>query len=320
MFKNLLVALDGSAQSERIVPLATSLAHSSGSELHLLRVIDEHATHEQIDEAVSSMAATNTSLVESGMIPDVRISRGQVADQILRAAEDVRADVVLMTTTGHSGLTHALLGSTTEQVLARATVPVMAIGSRIEGDTTVGSILVPRDGSPGSAQALSAAKSIARATGARIELLHVVEPPLRYLRGKYIEPEFEEQTRLESENDMHRLASRLQGLGFAAEGRAVLGQPAATIVAVADEIDADLIVMATNGMTDLASKILGSVTHEVLRTAHAPLLLLHCTTTEGLAALGDEAEDDAQHANIPGDGGSGGPHTASTSTATLAQG
>src|SRR5689334_5353796 len=110
MFKNLLVALDGSAQSERIVPLAMSLAQSSGNELHLVRVIDEHATFEQIDEAVRSMASTNTSLIESGITPDVRISRGQVVDQILREAEDVNADVVLMTTTGHSGLTHALLG------------------------------------------------------------------------------------------------------------------------------------------------------------------------------------------------------------------
>jgi nucleotide-binding universal stress UspA family protein len=240
-------------------------------------------------------------------------------DQILREAELVNADIVLMATSSHSGLTHALLGSTTEQVLARARVPVMALSSRTEGDDTVRTILVPRDGSPGSAQALSAAKSIARATGARIELLHVVEPLRRYLRGKYIEPEFEEQTRLESENDMHRLASRLRDVGFAAGGRAVIGQPAATIVAVADEIEADLIVMATNGMTDVASKILGSVTHAVLRTAHAPLLLLHCTTSEGLAALRDEAEEDAQLLNREPDGGSGGSHPASAFRATLAQ-
>ena len=319
MFTNLLVALDGSAQSERIVPLAMSLAQSSGGELHLVRVIDENATFEQIDEAVRSMAATNTSLIESGITPDVRISRGQVADQILREAELVDADIVLMATSGHSGLTHALLGSTTDQVFARARVPVMALSSRTEGDTKVRSILVPRDGSLGSAQALSAAKSIARATGARIELLHVVEPLLRYLRGKYIDPQFEEETRVKSEKDMHRLAARLRELGFAANGRAVIGQPAATIVSVADDIDADLIVMATNGMTDLASKILGSVTHEVLRTAHAPLLLLHRNTSEGLAALRDEAEEDAQLLNFNSEDGSRGPHTGSTSTTTLAQ-
>jgi nucleotide-binding universal stress UspA family protein len=196
----------------------------------------------------------------------------------------------------------------------------MALSSRSEGDNDkVGGILVPRDGSLGSAQALRAAKSIAQATGARIELLHVVEPPLRYLRGKYIDPQFEEETRVKSEKDMHRLASRLRELGFAANGRAVIGQPAATIVSVADDIDADLIVMATNGMTDLASKILGSVTHEVLRTAHAPLLLLHRNTSEGLAALRDEAEEDAQLLNFNSEGGSRGPHTGSTSTTTLAQ-
>jgi nucleotide-binding universal stress UspA family protein len=195
----------------------------------------------------------------------------------------------------------------------------MALSSSAEGGNEVRSILVPSDDSLGSAQALSAAKSIAQATGARIELLHVVEPPLRYLRGKYIEPEFEEQARVTSEKDMRRLASRLQHLGFAADGRAVIGQPAATIVAVADEIEADLIVMATNGLTGLTPKILGSVTHEVLRTAHAPLLLLHCNASEGLAALREETEEDAQLANLQGDGGSGASHAASAPADGLVQ-
>jgi nucleotide-binding universal stress UspA family protein len=294
MFKNILVALDGSPQSERIVPLAKSLARSSGGELHLVRVIDEHASYEQIDESVRNMAAVTTGLVKEKIVPDIHIARGQVVDQILREVELVNAGVLLMSTGSHSGLSHALLGSVTEQVFARATVPVLALSSHAELGSDLRSILVPRDASLGSAQALSAAKSIARATGARIELLHVVEPLVRYFRGRYIEPGFEEEIRGESEEELTRVASTLEELGFKASGRAVIGQPGSAIVAVANEIDAGLIVMTTNGLTGLRPRILGSVTHEVLRNSNAPMLLLHFNISEGVSALREEAQEASQ--------------------------
>jgi nucleotide-binding universal stress UspA family protein len=87
---------------------------------------------------------------------------------------------------------------------------------------------------------------------------------------------------------MQPLVSSLHKLGLTASGRALIGQPAATIVAVADETHADLIVMTTNGLTGLTSRILGSVTHEVLRTAHVPLLLLQFNSVEGLSAIGGD--------------------------------
>jgi nucleotide-binding universal stress UspA family protein len=202
-------------------------------------------------------------------------------------------------------------------VFARATVPVMAVSSHAHMDGNIRSILVPRDSSLGSAQALSAAKAFAQATGAQIELLHVVEPLVRYFRGRYIEPGFEEQMRDKSGQEMKRLAARLRERGFKADGRAVIGQPAATIVTVADEINADLIVMTTTGLTGLTSKILGSVTHEVLRTAHSPLLLLHFNSTEGLTAIREDAEADARRASESNDG-VGVSSSAATSPATLA--
>jgi nucleotide-binding universal stress UspA family protein len=315
MFKSILVALDGSAQSARVLPLAMSLARTSEGELHLVRVIDEGAPLEQDDEAVKSIASVNSRLAKCGFTADVRISRGQVVDQILHEAKLINADVILMSTGSHVGLAHALLGSVTEQVFARAEIPVLALSSRAAVDGDIRSILVPRDASLGSPQALSMAKSIAQSTGARIEILHVVEPLVRYFRGKYIEPDFEERTRVKSEEEMQHLASRLRELGFAAHGRAVIGQPAATVTAVADEINVDLIVMTTNGLTGLASKILGSVTHEVLRTAHAPLLLLHFSGPEALAAVNEEARESR---STPSDGSTDDSDGASASGDTLA--
>jgi nucleotide-binding universal stress UspA family protein len=52
------------------------------------------------------------------------------------------------------------------------------------------------------------------------------------------------------------------------------GNPGDTIVAVAEELDADLIVMASHARSGLSRILLGSVAEEVLRHAHRPLLVL----------------------------------------------
>ncbi len=57
---------------------------------------------------------------------------GRPADEIVRYAGNIGAEMIIMTTHGYSGLKHALLGSTTEVVLRRADCPVLSIpaGSR----------------------------------------------------------------------------------------------------------------------------------------------------------------------------------------------
>ena len=52
---------------------------------------------------------------------------GKVVDEIIAAAEQLPADLVVMATRGHQGLLDALRGSTTEQVVRRAPCPVLAV-------------------------------------------------------------------------------------------------------------------------------------------------------------------------------------------------
>jgi nucleotide-binding universal stress UspA family protein len=54
-------------------------------------------------------------------------TRGNVVDEILKAAEEWRADLMVLTTQGHLDFLDALRGSTTERVLRGAHCPVLAI-------------------------------------------------------------------------------------------------------------------------------------------------------------------------------------------------
>jgi nucleotide-binding universal stress UspA family protein len=58
-----------------------------------------------------------------------RLLEGEAADEILRAAGEANADVIVMGTQGRTGLSRLLMGSVAEQVLRRATCPVVTVKS-----------------------------------------------------------------------------------------------------------------------------------------------------------------------------------------------
>lgn len=116
-------------------------------------------------------------------------------------------------------------------------------------------ILVPVDGSAYSEQVLPYARAIARATGARLHLLRVVDE--------------------ESERDA---ASRqLQALARDAGGEALVspssGNIAATLLAEAAQVPDTLIAMTSHGRSGLLNAMLGSVALDVVRTGHVPVLV-----------------------------------------------
>jgi len=63
-----------------------------------------------------------------------------------------------------------------------------------------------------------------------------------------------------------------------------VGDPSKAILTYAEEIQADLIVMATHGRHPFARIVLGSVAQEVLERAHCPVLTLNAGVCQRLGA------------------------------------
>lgn len=61
---------------------------------------------------------------------EVRVEYGDPADAIVRAAEELDSDLIVMVTHGRTGLSHVLLGSVAEKVIRHAPCPVLAIRRR----------------------------------------------------------------------------------------------------------------------------------------------------------------------------------------------
>jgi nucleotide-binding universal stress UspA family protein len=132
-------------------------------------------------------------------------------------------------------------------------------------------ILYATDFSADAQPAFEVACALAGEGCGRLVILHVERAPLATLGGTAGVPP------LPNEYDRPRLWDELKAIqparaGLAIERRLEFGEPAAVILKVAQEIDADLIVMGTLGRTGLRRLLMGSVAEQVVRKASCPVL------------------------------------------------
>ena len=289
--RNLLVPLDGSDLAEAALPIARLVAETSAAEVTLVRVVppgSEPGSSRWPAEYLHECAAQQHA---AGVTAHTTMRLGEPAEEILALAREIPADLIVMATHGRSGLDRVLLGSVAEQVIRRSRIPVILLRPNQHPVVGLRRLLVPVDGSSGGAVALATAVPLARASHAKLVLvratvplpLWLYEPTLRVDTGPLIDPMWDEDARKAAEIYAGALADRLARTGLVAEGRGVSGQPGAVIVSVADEIDADLIVMSTHGRGLPLRAILGSVADEVVRRSRRPVLLIHRPSPDGHA-------------------------------------
>ncbi len=148
MWKNILVPHDFSPCADRALLLAVELARVHRAGLSILHVSDlpenlardaivlppgersalpatEHATR----GALRRLEQIAGPLRSEGLSVLTRAVTGDVADEILGAAQDLGADALVVGTHGRAGLSHLLLGSVAEKLVRHAPVPVVTLRS-----------------------------------------------------------------------------------------------------------------------------------------------------------------------------------------------
>jgi nucleotide-binding universal stress UspA family protein len=139
-------------------------------------------------------------------------------------------------------------------------------------------ILSPIDFSDPSHEALNTATALATEFHAELLLVHVVPmlPKLPSEVSVLHEGEFEQQLQQDAEKQLKSLAEKLAKKNIKA--RVSIGLPAndtaMEILRIAEHEHADLIVIATHGMTGWKRLVFGSVTEKVVRLADCPVLVL----------------------------------------------
>ena len=157
-------------------------------------------------------------------------------------------------------------------------------------------IFSPVDFSDPSHEALDTAANLASSVGAELLLAHVVAviPRLPSPATIFNEAEFEQELYKDAEGRLNELAAKLRARGLKVRTELGLANDAGMeIIRMAEQDKADLIVIATHGMTGWHRLAFGSVTEKVVRLSTLPVLVLraeqvgqpHSSTLTSAAAV-----------------------------------
>ncbi len=153
-FGTILVATDGSDDSDAAVEAALDLAHDTSGRLLVLSVVPEASgdgadegdgadttveppTRDEDEEVIEASDLTNDVVdhaVEWGLEATPLVWEGEPADAILAAAASEGADIIVIGSSGKSGVGRILLGSVSDDVIRRSPVPVMVVRAPRERD------------------------------------------------------------------------------------------------------------------------------------------------------------------------------------------
>lgn len=289
--QHVLCAIDFSPTSVAVLQYATLIARADEAAVHAVHVYSlpvlsgvEGAAllpRELEDGARESSSRSLRALIDEHRDPAVPTAAygvsGTPAEAIVREARRCGCDLIVVGTGGRTGLPRLLLGSVAERVLHKSPIDVLVVPAGVEVSPAkrIGSILCAVDFSAPAEAALLAACDLAAKHGARLHVVHAWEPPAHLAEGAELALTTREQ---ELARDLEALVHRHPVPRVSVTRHLRRGLPSAEIVALAAELDVDLVVMGTTGRTGVERFLLGSVAERVVRSSAAPVLTVRPPT------------------------------------------
>jgi nucleotide-binding universal stress UspA family protein len=280
--KNILFATDFSPAAATALPFAAEIAQRFGARLFAVHAkTPENYALPTTDvwPAANAMVEEEVELLKEtlhrqfpGVESEVLIAEGGVWGVVEAVAEQKKADLIVVGTSGRRGIGKFILGSVAEEILRRAMCPVLSVGphapSEAPRDAKFRRIVYATDFGDSSASAAAYAVALAQEHQAHLTLLHVIEHPKA---GEFIGP----QELVEAALD--RLRALVAGEAeLWCEPRAIVrhGVPAEKILEVAEMEQADLIVLGVRSAKGVvrATHLPTAVAHQVISQATCPVL------------------------------------------------
>lgn len=289
----ILFATDFSESAARAQAYATYLGSAWAAKIEVLHVIESPKwlninvaalplAEEVRKEATTQLDKVQGQMVRTGITVRVRQVMGIPNEQIDLVARENGADLVVLGTQGRENLLYGLVGSTAERVIKGSPCPVLAVPAHREGaniqamealpQIPIQHILAPVDFSSPSLDALEYGIQLANGLGAKITLMHVLEPI--YYDFDYGLGLIEDEVRKREhwKRQLTELSDVVKSFGLPADFHISGGVPSDAILADALRSRSDLIVMGTHGRRGLSKERFGSVAEAVLRRATCPVL------------------------------------------------
>ena len=295
MIATIVTGVDLSAPSEQAVARAAGLALLHGAKLVLVNALADDAPIEnvgndllqQIGEVTAAMRAEVakrlaerlTALRESGVDAELVSITGPPGEVVGQVAKERGAELIVIGTHGHTGISRFLLGSVATAVLRHAPCDVLVC----RGTPGTGAFthpLVATDFSPTAARALRNAAALT-APGAPIEIIHAWQLPVgswgASLLGQTRFPwkTVRDAVLVAATTQADKLVAANASLGHPLHVELIQGPPASAITHAAEKGGHDLIAIGTHGHGGFRRLLLGSVAESTIRHAPCSVLVAH---------------------------------------------
>lgn len=302
MFRTVVVPLDGSRFGEHALPYALSLARRTGASVHVVHVyeslfdgVEGYGPLDQkgLSDAQTYLSQATQKLAGSGNVVG-KLLQGSVASTLHDYAQQVNADLIVMTTHGRGRMARFWLGSVTDKLVRKMPVPLLLVRP---GDTepdwkkdmVFEHVLVALDGSPFAEKVLDPLAVFGKVHQCNFTLLQVISPTM--LQGEEpltaavsgLDPmlvqqleTLQAQKRKNVEAYLRRVSEQWSHLPGRVQTCIVEHlQPANAILEQAQSQHADVIAMATHGRGGFSRLFLGSIADKVLRGTNLPVFVYH---------------------------------------------
>ena len=252
------VPVDPSKVGSPALRVATTVAGQASWGLRLVA-----ATPEGLDELAVGRFLTKELRAIAG-VPSVvarQLPGTDAAAAIVRDAADGTTTLLCMDSHAKGVAAELAFGSVSEDVVRRATVPILVCGPNVQPAERYSRIIVGLDGSDFAERALTESVALAQALGTSLALLEVLPPDVML-------PEDVSETAY-----LSRLRART---GIPTDDYDTIHhqRPAQALIEAADAMPGTIIAVATHGRSGFERLRMGSVTMDTVRHARGPVLVV----------------------------------------------
>lgn len=267
----ILVPTDFSETANLAINHAIDLARRFEAEISLVHVLETGAyqgifspsrktEYNELEEAQLHLQNEANKLEkESGINISQEVVSGRIYEEIVRAAEEAEADLIVMGTHGASGWEQFFVGSNAFKVVTQTSVPVLSIQEQAKNPECK-NIILPIDRSPESRQKVRHAATFAKKLGSTIHLASLISDDTA-------------EVRFEFEKKIKQITDYLDRVEVPYTHTPLIGTNLATMTMnFAESKNGNMIVMMTEQESTLTGFLMGPFAQQIVNHSRIPVL------------------------------------------------
>ena len=277
--KTIVVGTDFSENAAKALKWVNDIAKAHGA-----KVVLAHAIETELPALADQGLLTHHIERKLECLRDLHQLAGQPAfapgkpwEVINKIARERKSDLIVVGAHGESTYSERFLGTVADRLIKTTSIPVLVYrqGS-IAGSRAIRTVLAATDFSEEAAVAISAAVNLLHGSNepARLVLFHAAPLMISYsdINIAASNPQFWDDAERQAAHQLDSLAASLSSDRLQVQVKTSRGYPVDGILAEAQNIGADLIVIGTLGRTGLTRFLIGSVAEQVLHRSTCSVL------------------------------------------------